>query len=250
MLTFVSIMKFLGIIPSRYGSTRFPGKPLVDIQGKSMIQRVYEQAQKTQVFSSVIVATDDQRIFDHVEAFGGQVKMTSPAHTCGTDRCIEVLESEGQNAYDVVVNIQGDEPVIDPQQLIQLCRAFDDVSTHIATLVKKTDSKDILTDPSKIKVVRALDGNALYFSRQAIPHLISGSSAAFYKHIGIYAFRAETLLKIKSLGPTPLEKSESLEQLRWLEHGLRIQTVETEIESISVDEPKDLDRVLTILNGR
>ncbi|GAB5538642.1 MAG: 3-deoxy-manno-octulosonate cytidylyltransferase [Salibacteraceae bacterium] len=245
-------MKIIGIIPSRYGSTRFPGKPLIDIQGKSMIQRVYEQSIKSEIFAKVVVATDDDRIYKHVQQFGGDVRMTNASHSCGTDRCIEVIESESET-YDIVINIQGDEPLINPNQLESLAKAFQDPSTEIATLVKPIESMEILKDASKIKVVIAQNGNALYFSRLAVPHTANCESALneglYLKHIGIYAFRTNTLLKIMGLRQTPLEKSESLEQLRWLENGMNIKTVRTEFDSISVDVPADLDRVIRILNG-
>lgn len=240
--------KVVGIIPSRYASTRFPAKPLVDIAGKSMIQRVYEQASKAKLLSDVIVATDDERIFDHVRGFGGKVVMTSTEHQTGTDRCAEVLSKlEG---VDAVINIQGDEPFIEPEQIDQLAALFENPETEIATLIKRIDDVEDLFSNTVIKVVKAADGKAIYFSRTAIPYLKGVEpkdwllNTTFYKHIGIYAYRSEVLKKLSSLPQTQLEKAESLEQLRWLENGYSIQLAETEHESNSVDTPEDLKRLL------
>ena len=238
----------VGIIPSRYASTRFPAKPLVGIEGKTMIQRVYEQASKAHKLSRVIVATDDQRIFDHVKEFGGDVMMTSPEHQTGTDRCAEVLAQ--LTNVDVVINIQGDEPFIDPEQIDQVAELFERADTQIGSLVKEIEDEEDLFSDTVVKVVRSKTDQAIYFSRAAIP-FIKGvekkewmKSATYYKHIGIYGYRATVLESISKLPQTNLEKSESLEQLRWLENGYTIQLAETEHESNSVDTPEDLDRLL------
>jgi 3-deoxy-manno-octulosonate cytidylyltransferase (CMP-KDO synthetase) len=238
----------VGIIPSRYASTRFPAKPLVGIEGKTMIQRVYEQASKAHNLSRVIVATDDQRIFDHVKEFGGDVMMTSAEHQTGTERCAEVLAQ--LNSVEVVINIQGDEPFIDPEQIDQVAELFQRAETQIGSLVKEIEDAEDLFSDTVVKVVRSKTGQAIYFSRAAIP-FIKGvekkdwmKSATYYKHIGIYGYRATVLESISKLPQTDLEKSESLEQLRWLENGYTIQLAETEHESNSVDTPEDLDRLL------
>jgi 3-deoxy-manno-octulosonate cytidylyltransferase (CMP-KDO synthetase) len=240
--------RIVGIIPSRYASTRFPAKPLVDIAGKSMIQRVYEQTSKAELLSDVIVATDDERIFDHVKGFGGKVVMTSTEHQTGTDRCAEVLSN--LKSVDAVINIQGDEPFIEPEQIDQLAALFENYETQIATLVKRIDDAIDLFSNTVIKVVKAEDDKAIYFSRTAIPYLKGIDTnkwlqhGTFYKHIGIYAYRSEVLKKLSLLPQTQLEKAESLEQLRWLENGYSIQLAETEHESNSVDTPEDLARLL------
>jgi 3-deoxy-manno-octulosonate cytidylyltransferase (CMP-KDO synthetase) len=242
------VTNIVGIIPSRYASTRFPAKPLVGIEGKTMIQRVYEQASKAHNLSRVIVATDDQRIFDHVKEFGGDVMMTSAEHQTGTDRCAEVLAQ--LNSVDVVINIQGDEPFIDPEQIDQVAELFQRAETQIGSLVKEIEDAEDLFSDTVVKVVRSKTDQAIYFSRAAIP-FIKGvekkdwmKSATYYKHIGIYGYRAYVLESISKLPQTDLEKSESLEQLRWLENGFTIQLAETEHESNSVDTPEDLDRLL------
>lgn len=239
-------MKVLGIIPSRYASSRFPGKPLIDIQGKSMIQRVYEQASKSILISEVVVATDDQRIYEHVQSFGGEVMMTSEAHTNGTERCGEVIETYSD--IDVVINIQGDEPLIKPQQLDAVLELFndDDAEVEIGTLVKKIDHEGELNNPNRIKVVLDKGHHALYFSRSPIPYRKSGGS--FYKHIGIYAWRYEVLKEIIQLDKCELEQSESLEQLRWMYNGYSIKVAETEIETPNVDTPEDVKAVISALS--
>ncbi len=241
-------MNLVGIIPARFASTRFPGKPLVDIRGKSMIQRVFEQAKKTKSLTEVYVATDDQRIYDHVKSFGGNVIMTSALHRTGTERCREVmtkLQTENVLA-DVAINIQGDEPFIHPEQIDLLASCFSNPDIHIATLIKKIKHADELANPNTIKVVVNKLNHALYFSRAAIPYLRDKyhetwiNFHTYYKHIGIYAYRAGTLKNITALPQGSLEAAESLEQLRWLENGYVIHTVETEFESHSVDVPEDL----------
>lgn len=263
-------MKFIGIIPARYASTRFPGKPLADLGGKPMIQRVYEQAK--QVLDTVIVATDDQRIYDCVQSFGGEVVMTSPDHTCGTDRVYEayqiytseLLNSSGPltPSDTVVINIQGDEPFIQPDQIQALMDCF---PTEIATLVHPFTEKDTwndLANPNYVKVAIAREqtdnnlttmGRALYFSRSVIPYLRGIEQEEWlkqgqhFRHIGMYAYRADILQKITQIPPAPLEKVESLEQLRWLENGLTIRVALTHHASIGIDTPEDLQHALSYL---
>ncbi len=239
-------MKFIAIIPARYASTRFPGKPLAVLGGKTVIQRVYEQV--AGVLDDAVVATDDERIYEAVKAFGGKVEMTSTAHRSGTDRCYEAYCKQGV-PYDVVVNVQGDEPFIRPEQLLALKACFDDPATQIATLVKPFTAEDGLTaleNPNSPKVVLDGDHRALYFSRSVIPYLRSVPREAwlthhtFYKHIGIYAFRAEALQAVTSLPQSTLELAESLEQLRWLENGYKIGVGITSTETIGIDTPEDL----------
>ena len=243
------MMNIVGIIPARYASSRFPGKPLIDLKGKSMIQRVYEGAKKSDRLSRVIVATDDKRIFDEVKRFGGDVMMTSDGHTTGTDRCGEIASKID---CDVIVNIQGDEPLVDYRQLDQLCSAFDDHYVQIATLGIKNVSEADLNNPNRIKIVIDNKGNAMYFSRSPIPSTTNANDGAqgafdFYRHIGLYAYRTETLKKLTELAPTTLEKVESLEQLRWLYHGYKVRVVETTIETPNIDVPEDVKKVLAHL---
>ncbi len=241
-------MRFIAIIPARYASTRFPAKPLALLGGKPVIQRVYEQV--SGVLDDAVVATDDRRIYDAVKAFGGKVEMTSPDHRSGTDRCYEAYCRQGM-AYDVVVNVQGDEPFIQPAQLEALKRCFDDPATEIATLVKPftpADGIEALENPNSPKVVLDNRSRALCFSRSVIPYLRGVareewlSRHTFYKHIGIYAFRTEVLAAITALPPSTLEKAESLEQMRWLENGYRIGVGISEMETIGIDTPEDLAR--------
>jgi 3-deoxy-manno-octulosonate cytidylyltransferase (CMP-KDO synthetase) len=235
-------MKILGIIPARYASTRFPGKPLASIGGISMIERVYAQCKKSNL-TDIIIATDDARIESHCQPFG-TVMMTSAEHPSGTDRCNEVL-TKSNTAYNYVVNIQGDEPFIDPHQ-INLLISLLDGQTQIATLIKKIESAEHLVNPNVVKAVKGIDGRALYFSRLPVPHIRSKPEKewlthhTFYKHIGMYAYRADVLPQLAALRPSALEKAESLEQLRWLENGFTIQTAETTIETIGIDTPDDL----------
>lgn len=242
-------MKCIGIIPARFASSRFPGKPLIDLNGKSMIQRVYEGASKSALLSEVIVATDDERIFNEVQRFGGKVVMTALDHKTGTDRCGEVaIESDA----DVVINIQGDEPLIDFRQLDQLLTAFLDDAVHIATLGIADVSEDDKQNPNRIKLVLNQANDALYFSRSAIPneHHSTETDRAnfpFFRHIGVYAYRKETLMKLVNLAPTRLEKIESLEQLRWMYYGFRIRVVETTIETPNIDVPEDVEKVMAFL---
>ncbi|RYE18007.1 MAG: 3-deoxy-manno-octulosonate cytidylyltransferase [Sphingobacteriales bacterium] len=237
-------MNILGIIPARYASSRFPGKPLVDIGGKSMIQRVYEQAKKCSSLAAVIVATDDDRIFNHVAGFGGMVTMTSANHESGTDRCAEVALQYPQ--YDVVINIQGDEPYIDPEQITKLASCFIESSTQIATLVKQIKTQAELINPNSPKVVINKLSEAVYFSRAPLPYL-RGFEAdewlehhKYFKHIGIYGYKADVLQQITKLPVSSLETAEKLEQLRWIENGYRIKIAETELETHAIDTPEDL----------
>ena len=244
-------MKVLGIIPSRFGSSRFPGKPLVDIAGKSMIQRVYEQASCSSLISKLIVATDDERIFHHVKEFGGEVMMTANNHENGTQRCGEVIAKHVD--FDVVINIQGDEPLIQPQQLDKVLTMFADENISIGTLVKRFDDASEIHNPNRIKVVLNSKNDALYFSRSTIPfnrktEFSSDDSVAYFKHIGIYAWRLNTLKELIDLPICDLEKTESLEQLRWMYHGYTISTTETTIETPNIDTPEDLKEVLRVLN--
>ncbi len=240
-------MKFLGIIPARYASTRFPAKPLAILGGKPVIQRVYEQVNG--ILDDAVVATDDQRIYDAVIAFGGKVVMTSTEHRSGTDRCYEALTKVGADKYDVVVNIQGDEPFIQPQQLYAVRDCFDDTSVDIATLVKPFKPSDgfaALENVNSPKVVVNNRMEALYFSRSIIPYMRGKDTDqwlpnhTYYKHIGLYAYRSDVLRQITSLPQGELEKTESLEQLRWLENGYKIKVGISEIETIGIDTPEDL----------
>lgn len=240
-------MKILGIIPARYASTRFPGKPLVQIDGKSMIQRVYEQAKKAQGLTEVVVATDDNRIADEIRSFGGNFIITSDTHLSGTDRCAEVIGAV--SGFDVVINIQGDEPYIDPSQIELLISCFRDKDVKLATLIKKISAEDDLFNVNIPKVLINARHQAIYFSRQTIPY-VRGTEQdqwmnkhQFYKHIGIYGYTCPTLLEITQLPTTSLEAAESLEQLRWIENGYSIQTKITEIETISIDTPEDLNKI-------
>jgi 3-deoxy-manno-octulosonate cytidylyltransferase (CMP-KDO synthetase) len=236
-------MKIIGIIPARYASTRFPGKPLIDIGGKTMIRRVYEQAAKSQLLTGVIVATDDERIFEEVKSFEGNVVMTASSHNNGTERCAEVA---AQSDADVIINVQGDEPFVDPAQIDLLAALFKDASVQIATLIKAHPLNEELQKPARIKVVVNKNMEALYFSRNAIPsphRLADIAGTTFYKHLGIYGYRKDVLREIVKLGPTPLELAESLEQLRWLENGYKIKCAVTESDSISIDTPEDLNAV-------
>lgn len=242
-------MKVLGIIPSRYASTRFPGKPLIDIGGKTMIQRVYQQAKKASSLSHVVVATDDDRIFNHVKSIGGEVVMTSSSHVSGTERCAEVIAKLDEK-FDVVINIQGDEPFINPEQINQLSACFNDEKTDIATLIKKIDSEEELFNPNRPKVVFDENNFALMFSRSAIPEFPSVKKSnwlnehIFYKHIGIYGYRSDVLLKISRLPVSPLEQKERLEQLRWVENNYTIKVAETTYEATAIDTPEDLKKLL------
>lgn len=241
-------MKFLGIIPARYASTRFPAKPLALLGGKPVIQRVYEQVVK--LLDDAVVATDDERIEAAVKAFGGKVVMTSTSHRSGTDRCYEAL-TKVDGEFDVVINIQGDEPFIQPSQIRTVMDCFEDSSTQIATLVKPftpQDGFDALENVNSPKVVVNKQMQALYFSRSIIPFFRNKEKKewlaghTYYKHIGLYAYRAEVLKEITQLPQSSLELAESLEQLRWLENGYVIKVGESQVETIGIDTPEDLAR--------
>ena len=246
-------MKILGVIPARYGSSRFPGKPLANILGNPMIQRVYEQAKKCLLLDELIVATDDERIAHCIRSFKGNVMMTPETINSGTERCLAVLKNlSGATEFDVVINIQGDEPFIDPQQISQLAGCFLSEEVVIGTLVKKITKQDDLINPNVVKVVFNKKNQALYFSRHPIPYSRGNETAEwlngtkYYKHIGIYGYRTGTLKSITQLLVSPLEKAESLEQLRWLENGYSIHVKETDYESIAIDTPGDLLKITNI----
>lgn len=249
-------MIFIGIIPARYASKRFPGKVLADVLGQSMIRRVYEQALKSKILSQVIIGTDDERIMVHAESFGAKAIMTSRAHMNGTERCNEVITrviKENKISDEVVViNIQADEPFLDPKMIDQLASSFDNPETGIATIIKEIRDHDTLFDPGTVKAVIDKNGKALYFSRSPIPYFRNSDKQnwlkvhRFYKHIGIYAYRSTVLGEIVSLKSTPLEEAESLEQLRWLENGFKIITQITEFESIGIDSPEDLSKLTNL----
>lgn len=247
-------MRFIAIIPARHASTRFPGKPLADMAGKPMIQRVYEQVKKAT--DDVWVATDDQRIFDAVEAFGGKVVMTSAEHRSGTDRIQEAYTKIGGN-FDVIINVQGDEPFIQPEQIEALKNCFDSNDVELATLVKpfrKEDGFDSLFNANSPKVVINRNNEAIYFSRSIIPYIRDTHHTKwldkhiFYKHIGMYAYRADVLNEITRLPQSNLEKAESLEQLRWIENGYRIRVGYTDVETIGIDTPEDMERAIAFLS--
>lgn len=246
-------MKFIGIIPARYASTRFPGKPLADMKGKYMIQRVYEQACK--VLDRVCVGTDDERIFNAVQSFGGQVVMTSTEHRSGTDRCFEAYTNLG-GREDVVINIQGDEPFIKPEQIESLIACFDSPQTQIATLVRpfeEAEGYEALANPNSPKVVMNEHREALYFSRSIIPYLRGVEPTewparhTYYKHIGMYGYRADVLARITRLPQSSLEMAESLEQLRWLQNGYTVKVGITTQETIGIDTPADLGKAIALL---
>lgn len=243
-------MKFIGIIPARYASTRFPGKPLAILGGKTVIQRVYEQT--TAILQEAYVATDDERIFQTVEQFGGRAVMTRTDHKSGTDRIEEAAERIGTNA-DIIINIQGDEPFIQQSQIETLMHLFDDPDTQIGTLGKHFESIEAAMNPNSPKIVTDLRGFALYFSRSVIP-FVRGQQQSdwlqhfpYLKHLGLYAYRREVLRQVTRLSQSPLELAESLEQLRWLENGYRIRVGLTNVETVGIDTPEDLQRAEAFL---
>lgn len=244
-------MNSLGIIPARYASTRFPGKPLVQINGKTMIQRVYEQASKARL-QNVLVATDDERIMAEVERFGGKAVLTASSHQSGTDRCFEAYTLFNQPC-DFVINIQGDEPFIQPEQINLVIDLFSSPETQLGTLVKKINNQTELFNPNSPKVILDKQHQALYFSRHPIPYVRGAEPEqwlqrqTFYKHIGIYGYRSDILAQITQLPPSDLEVSESLEQLRWLQNNYRIATALTTLENIGIDTPEDLEKALAQL---
>lgn len=249
-------MKFIAIIPARYASTRFPGKPLATLCGKTVIQRVYEQVSKQ--MADVCVATDDERIFEHVRSWGGNAVMTRTDHNSGTDRieeAVEKLEAAGQ-AYGVVVNVQGDEPFIQPEQIATLCACFNDATTQIATLgIRFPKDIDTISNPNSPKIIRDNQGFAMYFSRSVIPFCRNAERTEwpekfpYLKHIGMYAYRRNVLREITSLPQSSLEIAESLEQLRWLQNGYRIKVGETSFETIGIDTPEDLKKAEEFLTN-
>ena len=249
-------LKFIVVIPARYASTRFPVKPLALLGGKPVIQRVYEQV--SGVVENVVVATDDERIYSAVESFGGRVVMTSTNHKSGTDRCWEAYQKQGEE-YDVVINVQGDEPFIAHSQLRAIMACFEDETTDIATLVKpfaKEDGIEALENPNSPKVVLDKQSRAIYFSRSVIPYLRGVEREqwlekhTYYKHIGMYAFRTEVLKQVTSLEQSPLELAESLEQLRWLENGYKIGVGISDVETVGIDTPEDLQKAEEFLKKR
>lgn len=244
-------MKILGIIPARYASTRFPGKPLINIMGKSMLQRVYEQSKKSLKLTEVVVATDDDRIARHAESFGAKVVITHPDHPSGTDRCFEAYKKTNQD-FDYIINIQGDEPFIDPGQ-IDLLASICDGSTELATLMIKCNSHEVLFDKGEVKITLNTNNEALYFSRMVIP-FIKGVDEKdwhkhfnYFRHVGMYAYRNDILEKVTTMTPSSLEKAESLEQLRWLENGLKIKCAETLHDSHCIDTPEDVEKVIKLM---
>lgn len=247
-------MKVVGIIPSRYASTRFPGKPLAMIKGKTMIRRVCEQAWKSKL-DAVVVATDDVRIADEVMSFGGRYVMTDPNHRSGTDRCCEALDILG-NQYDAVVNIQGDEPFIDPRQIDLLVDLISQEDVQLASLARRMDDEEELFSPNTVKVVMDKEGRALYFSRSPIPFMRNVDKEQwlekgdFYQHVGIYAYKADALRNIAAMQPTALELSESLEQLRWLENGMEIRMAVTDSVNVSIDTPVDLAKAEQLIQNQ
>ncbi|MHC1778371.1 MAG: 3-deoxy-manno-octulosonate cytidylyltransferase [Lentimicrobium sp.] len=246
--------RIVGIIPARFASTRFPGKPLALINGISMIERVYQQASACKELTAVVVATDDQRIFDHVTGFGGRVVMTSASHRSGTDRLGETIKilAEGGSSFEIAVNIQGDEPFIKPEQISSVISLFRKPEIAIATLIKKIETSEDLFNSNIVKVVADSSGRALLFSRSPIPHFRGLPEAQwtcqypYFKHIGIYAYRTSTLEKLVQLSAAPLEETESLEQLRWLWNGYQIYTEVTEFETTGIDTPGDLSKLTNI----
>ncbi len=239
----------VGIIPARYASTRFPGKPLIDIKGKTMLERVYAQASKSKSLAKVVVATDDERIYNHVKNFNGNVVMTAVHHPSGTDRCMDAL-IQLKEEYNYVVNIQGDEPFIEPEQIDELAAVLQDGTTELATQMIAVDSYEMLFDKGEVKIVLNTNNEAMYFSRMVIP-FIKGvdekewhTQHQYYRHVGMYAYRKDILEMITKLPVSSLEKAESLEQLRWIENGFAIKCVLTKYESHCIDTPEDVERVL------
>ena len=244
-------MSIIGIIPARYASTRFPGKPLALINGISMLQRVYEQTKKSSLLSEVIIATDDERIAGHARSFSAKVVMTGTEHPSGTDRCYEAYKLNASD-FDYVINIQGDEPFLDPEQINSLAEACKG-NVEIATQMIKCNSHEVLFDTGEVKIILNDKKEALYFSRNVIP-FIKGKDQEdwhkhfdYYRHVGMYAYRIDILEKITRLAPSALELAESLEQLRWLENGHKITCVETSFDSHCIDSPGDIEKVLRLM---
>jgi 3-deoxy-manno-octulosonate cytidylyltransferase (CMP-KDO synthetase) len=245
-------MKIIGIIPARYASTRYPGKPLINIKGKSMIQRVYEQVKKSSL-QKVVVATDDQRIYDHVTTFGGEAVMTGTHHASGTDRCFDALKQVNEK-FDYVINIQGDEPLINPEQINELIDVLKPGDVELATQMIKVNDYETLFNMGEAKIVLNKHSEALYFSRSVIPFIKNIDKKEwhlhhnYYRHVGMYAYRTDVLQTITELPVSLLEKAESLEQLRWLENGFKIKCVETEFESHCIDTPEDVEKLLKLIS--
>lgn len=245
-------MTILGIIPARYASSRFPGKPLCLINGKTMLQRVFEQASKSKKLTHIIIATDDERIREHAESIGAKVVMTAPEHPSGTDRCYEAFKLSGINAH-YIINIQGDEPFLEPEQIDELAQACDGTS-ELLTQMTACNDYSVLSDKGEVKICLNQHQEALYFSRQLIP-AIKGKPEqewplhhTYYRHVGMYAYRSDILEAITRLQPSALEQAESLEQLRWLEAGYKIKCVNTTYESHCIDTPEDIEKVLKLMN--
>jgi 3-deoxy-manno-octulosonate cytidylyltransferase (CMP-KDO synthetase) len=243
----------VGIIPARFASTRFPGKPLADILGKSMLQRVYEQSSKSKFLKRVVVATDDERIFDHVKSFGGEVVMTAADHPSGTDRCWDAAQRIHEE-FNYVINVQGDEPFIKPEQIDELASVLDG-SIELATQMVAVNSYDLLTDKGEVKIVLNKNNEAMYFSRSIIPFIKNVDEKdwlehhTYYRHVGMYAYRKDILKKITKLPVSSLEKAESLEQLRWIENGFKVKCVVTNYDSHCVDTPEDLKKAIDMLKA-
>ena len=243
-------MRIVAIIPARFASTRLPGKPLADIGGKSMVQRVVERVRKAKRITAVVVATDDERVAVHVRSFGGTAVITSPEHPSGTDRCYEALMIMGADDVDAIVNVQGDEPFIEPAQIDEVCETLEKAEGGIATLAQVVQDDHELDNAGEVLITTDIRMNALYFSRAAIPYLHGHrtgprySHFRFLKHVGIYAYRKELLERLVRLAPSPLEKAESLEQLRWLENGYKVQVGITAHPSFCVDTPADLEEAI------
>lgn len=239
----------IGIIPARYASTRLPGKPLANILGKSMLQRVYEQSSKSKFLKRVVVATDDERIFDHVKNFGGDVVMTAEHHPSGTDRCWDAAQQVDET-FNYVINVQGDEPFINPKQIDELASVLQDGSIELATQMVAVNSYDLLEDKGEVKIVLNKNDEAMYFSRSIIPFIKNVDEKdwldhhTYYRHVGMYAYRKDILEKITKLPVSSLEKAESLEQLRWIENGFKIKCVATNYDSHCVDTPEDLEKAI------
>jgi 3-deoxy-manno-octulosonate cytidylyltransferase (CMP-KDO synthetase) len=244
----------VGIIPARFASTRFPGKPLADILGKSMLQRVYEQSSKSKFLKYVVVATDDKRIFDHVKSFGGEVVMTAEHHPSGTDRCWDAAQQINEE-FNYVINVQGDEPFIKPEQIDELASVLQDDGIELATQMVAVNSYDLLTDKGEVKIVLNKNNEAMYFSRSIIPFIKNVDEQnwldhhTYYRHVGMYAYRKDILEKITKLPVSSLEKAESLEQLRWIENGFKVKCVITNYDSHCVDTPEDLEKAIDMLKA-
>ncbi len=245
-------MSIIAIIPARFASTRFPGKPLAEIKGVSMIERVYRQTSAAKFISEVLIATDDERIADHARSFGARVVMTASEHPSGTDRCYEAYRINGRD-HDYVINVQGDEPFLHPAQIESLAAACKS-PVEIATQMIRCNDPQVLSDTGEVKIVLNKNNEALYFSRNVIPHIKNVSPDnwhqhhTYFRHVGMYAYRSDVLSAIAGLSQSSLEKAESLEQLRWLENGYRITCVETEYDSHCVDTPEDIEKVIRLMN--